>query len=306
MPAPFVVLLSTYNGEKYLAEQLDSLLAQDYTDILIHIRDDGSADSTRLILDRYAARYKNISVVRGDNLGVAQSFFQLLQNADETADYFAFCDQDDVWLPNKLSRAASALSDIDPKTPALYFSSYSIVDEHLNFLGNFPAPKRVGFKSALVENVATGCTVVLNRAARTLVLWRLPEHVIMHDWWCYAVVCSMNGIICFDDKPTVLYRQHSANITGTSATFFGKMRRHWLQFMSRDERVISLTDQARELQRCFGNQMPDENKRVLARFLASKQSVWRRLIYLFLNNDVSRQSLVENAILKINIALNRY
>ncbi len=304
MPAPFVVLLSTYNGEKYLAEQLDSLLAQDYTDILIHIRDDGSADSTRLILDRYAARYKNISVVRGDNLGVAQSFFQLLQNADETADYFAFCDQDDVWLPNKLSRAASALSEIDAQTPALYFSSFELVDEQLNHLGYPPPFRYIGFQNALVQNVATGCTVVLNRAGRALVLSRLPEHVIMHDWWSYLVMSAL-GKLVYDDAVTVKYRQHASNAVGYGSSPLHRFGKKIARFTSQNLPIFYAHRQAQELNRLYADALSQNDLKTLDSFIHSKQSFLSRIRYALLGN-VRRSSPLDTFLLKFLIILNRY
>ncbi len=304
MPETFAVLLSTYNGEKYLAEQLDSLLAQAYTNVVIHIRDDGSTDSTHLILDRYAARYENIKVVRGENLGVAQSFFRLLQTSDCNAKYFAFCDQDDVWLPQKLARAASALSDIDVQTPALYFSNFELVDEGLNHLGYPPPFRHIGFRNALVQNVATGCTVVLNRAARTLVLSRLPEHVIMHDWWSYLVI-SAQGKLVYDDAITVKYRQHAANAVGYGSSPLHRFRQKIARFASQDLPIFYAHRQAQELKRLYADALSTDDLKTLNLFIQSKRSFLSRLRYA-LSSNVKRSSYLEALLLKFLIIFNRY
>jgi glycosyltransferase involved in cell wall biosynthesis len=304
MPATFVVLLSTYNGEKYLAEQLDSLLAQDYADVRIEIRDDGSTDSTHLILDRYADRHKNINVVRGDNLGVAQSFFRLLDAAGDEPAYFAFCDQDDVWLANKLSRAASALSEIDAQTPALYFSNFELVDEQLNHLGYPPPFRYIGFQNALVQNVATGCTVVLNRAARALVLSRLPEHVIMHDWWSYLVISALGKLI-YDDTVTVKYRQHAANAVGYGSSPLHRFGKKIARFTSQNLPIFYAHRQARELSRLYADVLSSDDLKTLNLFIQSKRSFLSRLRYA-LSNNVKRSSYLEALLLKFLIIFNRY
>ena len=155
--------MATFNGEEYLNEQIESLLSQDYENFGILIRDDGSSDSTIRRLKHYE-KNKRIEVIFGENLGVTQCFFELMRESDPLADYFSFCDQDDVWLPNKLTLAVDKLQAIDPVIPAMYFSRLHVVDEQLNKIKLSFHPRRaIGIENAIVQNVATGCTIVLNK-----------------------------------------------------------------------------------------------------------------------------------------------
>src|SRR5437868_4338449 len=157
------VLLSTHEGERYLRPLLDSVLGQDHANLDILVRDDGSSDGTRATLDDYAAGGR-VSVVLGENIGVVRSFFELLRIASPEADYVALCDQDDVWLPDKMSRALGFLAGAASGTPLLYASRLQVVDERLSPIEMSPKPRRpLVLGNALVENLLPGCTMVLNR-----------------------------------------------------------------------------------------------------------------------------------------------
>jgi glycosyltransferase involved in cell wall biosynthesis len=142
------VLLSTYNGARFLREQLDSLLAQSYKDVFIDIRDDGSTDDTCRILQEYSGKHPNIHVVYGGNIGVIESFFILLREAGENHDFLAFCDQDDIWLPDKIHNAVNAMTGEDNRKPLLYCSRYEFVNEEMKPLGFSRIARRIGFVSA--------------------------------------------------------------------------------------------------------------------------------------------------------------
>ena len=144
-----------------------------------------------------------------NNIGVIASFFQLLMLASSEADYFAFCDQDDVWLPNKVSRAVSVLESIPQDIPLLYCSRVTIVDEKLNHLGLSKTLSRApSFENALVENIVTGCTAVINRKSRQLFLRRIPRKALMHDWWMYLVVAAFGEVVWDPQSKDVYKRQH--------------------------------------------------------------------------------------------------
>ena len=146
------IIMSTYNGEKYIQEQLDSLINQTYKNIEIYIRDDGSKDNTINIIKDYISKNDNISLVEGENIGFINSFFELLNMCDD-ADYYAYCDQDDVWMDDKISRAVSFLSNTDKDKPALYFSNSDYCDSNLNFLATAEKKKYYNFRNSLVECV---------------------------------------------------------------------------------------------------------------------------------------------------------
>ena len=206
------VLISTYNGQRYLQEQLDSLYAQRGVRLTILARDDGSTDRTPDILRENANANDCVKWYRGANLGPAESFLNLIFGAPD-ADYYAFCDQDDVWDDDKLICAVRMLDGIDRNRPALYHSNLRLVDKDLGYLGKahdkpLTEPARY---TALAEPVATGCTMVMNRAARELLCERLPDRCKMHDEWTYLVV-SLTGKVLYDFTPHISYRQHDDNV----------------------------------------------------------------------------------------------
>ena len=178
------ILLSTYNGTKYLKPLMESLLAQHYPHIEILVRDDGSNDGTVDLLQEYAAAHTNIKVMPGVSLGFVKSFFKLIELSSPTADYIALCDQDDVWLQGKVSRAVEFLSRYTRETPALYCSRLAVADENLRLLGYTKIPRKgLSFRNALVEcPQGLGCTIFFNQPSRRLLRDFAPR-VFSHDWW---------------------------------------------------------------------------------------------------------------------------
>ncbi len=202
---------------KYLRELLDSVWAQDYPDVTLSVRDDGSTDGTLALVERSLSDRANVTITAGANLGAGNSFLTLLRTASPSASYAAFCDQDDVWLPGKLSVAVSALEPFDG--PTLYCSAVNLVGEDLTYIRvHRRCVKRPSFENALVENIATGCTIVLNRPAIDLLASRVPKDFLMHDAWSYLVVAGC-GYVVYDPRPQVLYRLHRSNTIGVGQTF---------------------------------------------------------------------------------------
>ena len=160
------VLLSTHNGERYIATQLASILSQSHTDIRVVVRDDGSTDRTVALVQAIAADDPRVRLVAGSRLGWGGSFMALLASSGK-ARWLAFSDQDDVWLPDKLTRAVTALAPLDDDQPALYGSAMLHVTSELRSLSVTRPPRRMSFENALVQNVVAGCTMVFNRAARS-------------------------------------------------------------------------------------------------------------------------------------------
>jgi len=218
------ILLATYNGAHYLQEQLDSLLAQTYANWCLLIRDDGSTDATPTILAGYQKKFPSrIKIVPNDrvNLGASGNFAALL--AEAAADYLMFCDQDDVWHPDKIKRTLAEMRRLEKlhgiAIPMLVHTDLTVVDEALrsvaDSLWRLQHSDPIGGKELnrlLVQNVATGCTVMINRALRDLAL-PVPPEAVMHDWWL-ALVAAGFGEIGQVTMPTVFYRQHGANDVG--------------------------------------------------------------------------------------------
>ncbi len=216
-----VVLLSTYNGAAWLPEQLESLVAQEDVAWRLLWRDDGSSDGSVAVMEAFAATRPPGQCTRAaaaGALGVSDSYMALLreavgQRAETGAERVAFADQDDVWLPQKLHRAVEALHDA--AGPALYCSRQVLVDDDLRHIAlSAPIPVPPGLGPALTQNIATGCTVMLNRPAAALVAGSTAPETTLHDWWAYLVVAAAGGRVVADDEPTVLYRQHSSNVVG--------------------------------------------------------------------------------------------
>jgi glycosyltransferase involved in cell wall biosynthesis len=305
MVAEVSIVLSSFNGARYLREQMDSLLGQTYSNILIQVRDDGSSDKTAAILREYSLRHPNVQVTLGERLGVARSFFQLLKEAGGASEYFAFCDQDDVWYPKKTERAISRLSTVEPDMPALYCSRLEYVDSSLNHLGFSRIPTRgLSFGAAFVENSATGCTVVMNRAARDLVVRGLPEQCIMHDWWCYLVVAAF-GVVIFDEAPGLKYRLHAANDTGAAVSPGGDLARRARRFWRERRNAFRIHAQAQEFAVRYASGLANDKRDLLDRFLASNNSLAARIRYA-LKPGVHRQSRVDDLMLRALIVLGWY
>ena len=200
--------MSTYNGKDYLREQIDSILAQNCkekmgVDLKLFIRDDGSKDGTQKILDEYAEKYPDkISWYQGENIGVIKSFFELIEKSDVKAEYYAFSDQDDYWHKEKLSAGIEQIKSMtndDVKEPLLYCCSQLLVDENLKEIDNTMTrkEKRASFENAVVENIVTGCTIVMNKTLRDMAKAYPPKFTVMHDWWFY-LLASCYGKIYYD------------------------------------------------------------------------------------------------------------
>jgi glycosyltransferase involved in cell wall biosynthesis len=276
--ARVAVLLSTFDGGRWLAAQLDSLAAQEDVEIEVFARDDGSSDATREVLARYADRWPRLADLPADpNLGPATSFLTLLAAAPEGFDAYAFCDQDDVWLPHKLARAVETLAGAEE--PALYCSQVMCVDADLKPLGPAPVKDDPRFEHLLFENIAFGVTVVMNAAAQRLVSSRPPEQgVIMHDWWC-ALVVSAFGQVIYDPEPGVLYRQHGGNQIGQDVSRLAEVARQAQGLLRDPQRFWPAHAQAREFLRLWDGALTPQRRALVGAFVESKRSLGARLAY---------------------------
>ena len=297
------ILLSTYNGAKYLKPLMESLLAQDYPHIEILVRDDGSNDGTVDLLQQYAAANTNIKVVPSVNLGFVKSFFKLLELSSPTADYIALCDQDDVWLRDKVSRAVELLSRYPGEIPLLYCSRLAVVDENLKLLGYTDVPRKgLSFRNALVEcPPGLGATILLNQKARQL-LYDFPQEIYSHDWWIYLVLSCFGNII-YDEEPRILYRKHTSNVFGV---YFGLIDRWKVKiYRFKTGKFHLMLYQAMEFMRIYGSSLSEEYKSILERFIANRKRCWRDRILYALSCEIYHQSTLEHLILRVLIALNR-
>lgn len=220
------ILLATYNGEKYLSQQLDSILSQTYKDYHITIRDDGSSDNTMQIINNYISKFPLKITLLKDNLVCKTpclNFLTLMKNCK--SQYIALCDQDDVWKRNKLFLEYSKMKDLERingiNTPLLVHSDLSITDKnldikHKSFIKYKKLTRLSNINRLLTENNITGCTCLFNKALLEFAIY-MPKQIKIHDWWI-GLIASCFGETGFINKPLVLYRQHNQNVIGASNT----------------------------------------------------------------------------------------
>lgn len=221
------VLLATHNGAAYIEAQLASLARQVGVRPVLHWGDDGSTDDTVTRL-RAALTTQHLAARAYPLAGgsAAQSFLALVAQADSDAEYYAFCDQDDVWHADKLQRAVAALAAGERSQPALYCARTIYADAALTPCGESPLwPRAPGFCGALAQNIAAGNTIVMNRAAFNVLRTVADLPSPAHDWTAYLAVSALGGRIVFDPQPCLLYRQHGANVVGAGAGMGARWRR---------------------------------------------------------------------------------
>ena len=223
------ILLATLNGEQFLAEQLDSLQAQTITNWRLYVSDDGSSDGTKDIISRYQALWgeDKIQYRDGPQKGYAQNFLGLACDPDIKADYYAFCDQDDVWLPEKLRVAVEHIMRSSTADQVYAYSGRTAyTNEKLKPCGISPLfvfPRT--FRNALIQSIAGGNTVVFNQATKTLLEKAGMVPAQSHDWWLYQLVTGAGGVMYYDPTPYVMYRQHAGSIVGSNMSMPAKFRR---------------------------------------------------------------------------------
>ena len=258
-----IVLMSTYNGERYLQQQLDSLYAQTLKPDRIIVRDDGSTDQTMAILEANAREHKELSFSQGNNLGAGRSFWELIKTCED-ADYYALCDQDDVWLPEKLERAVEILEKQEDEV-SLYASRFTLTDENLNILPS-DVSKLYSFSDfphALLYHSAPGCTFVFNHKTREKILeYDIDnEYFIIHDAIIHKVA-ALFGKFILDEESYIYYRQHGHNEIGMTAdvfkTFFSRIR-HFMHGKIRNYR----SETARSLWNTYGQECDPEKAELL-------------------------------------------
>ena len=267
-----VVLLSTYNGERFLEEQLESIVAQKGVTPIIIVRDDGSTDNTCKILDKWqkknALRWYN-----GPNMGPARSFLNLLRDSDDE-DYYAFSDQDDYWLPEKLDVAISKLAPYKDE-PALYFCQTQLVDKNLKEIDSVVIDPLQTMGEALVYQFIGGCTMVMNHKLRNIINRYTPLYLSMHDVWIYEVAQAINAHIIFDRIPYILYRQHGDNVMGQTTSQVAHWKDRTSRVIRRDWHARSRL--AQEVYDGYHEIMTEDNIKILHDFIDGKKNLKKRL-----------------------------
>lgn len=269
-----VVLLSTWNGAEFLKDLLASISQQDFVGkTSVIVRDDGSSDETVEIIR--ANSDLDIYLIEGKNIGASNSFFHLLEVAKQTdGDYFALCDQDDIWLPHKVSRAVSTFIHDEP---AIYSSALQLVDENLREIQYYRHIGDKSFSTTLLRNFVTGCTCVLNRQFLDwMPLPENPERVAMHDWWI-ANVATIGAQIYYDDESHILYRQHSSNAVGLKTGLLALIHSFYTRALHprgsiRRQHILELKDSV-------GHILSRRQLSIIERFVHSIEGFSSRLLF---------------------------
>ena len=220
--------MATYNGYRYLAEQLDSIYLQKHSNWVVIASDDGSSDETMLILKEYQQRWPEgrLSIRQGPAQGYCQNFLSMACDSNVQADLYAFCDQDDVWMPDKLSVAVENITGNQDEFAYVYCGRTIYVDKSLKKIGCSPLfsfPRT--FRNALVQSIAGGNTMVFNQKVKGLLeKTGIVDHP-SHDWWVYQLVTGVGGIVFYDPIPHLLYRQHKSALVGANYSILAKLKR---------------------------------------------------------------------------------
>lgn len=223
------VLMSTYNGERFLSEQLQSIENQTYKNWRLVISDDGSSDGTLEIAKKFQQKWGNerLEIRQGPQQGFCSNFLSMVCDTNISADLYAFSDQDDIWMAEKLSRAIAYFTSVtDQSFPRVYCGRTQIVDEELNALGFSPLfslPR--SFRNAIVQSIAGGNTMVFNQVAKELLEQAGLQKAVSHDWWLYQMTTGAGGVVFYDPEPSLMYRQHAGSLIGSNTSFRSRIER---------------------------------------------------------------------------------
>ena len=223
------ILMCTYNGKAFLEAQLDSIQNQDYKNWTLYVNDDASKDTTRDILKAYQKKWgaKKLIIRRGPKKGFCQNFLQIINDKKINADLYFLSDQDDVWMPHKLSHTIKKLTKLDSLKPLLYCARTTYVSSDAKkILGESDLfLKPPSFRNAIVQSLAGGNTMAFNNPLKKIVSQFKEADIVSHDWWLYIVNELSGGKTLYDTESTILYRQHSGSLIGANTGFISKLRR---------------------------------------------------------------------------------
>ncbi|MBN2824256.1 MAG: glycosyltransferase family 2 protein [Campylobacterales bacterium] len=297
------ILLSTYNGEKYLQEQLDSIFNQSYKNFRVIVRDDGSSDNSLEIAKRF-----NVEILESkENFGAKLSFASLLEYALNSSNsrYFMFADQDDVWDVDKIQKSITKIKELEKvqskPVPLLIHSDLRVVDEQLKIIDNSfwhyskIDPKKNSFNRLLVQNTVTGCTMLINRELANLSLPISPQ-AIMHDWWI-ALAAAQFGKIVPLYEATINYRQHDFNDTGAK----GFTISYIVEKMFSNDSLFKYQEQARAFLEHYNYKLSDSTQTLLDSFYRLDQvSYFKRVSYM-VSSKLLMQGLLRNISLLLKV-----
>lgn len=292
-----MVLMSTYNGEKYIKNQIDSILKQRGCLVELIIRDDGSTDKTPEIINEY----KDLGLVKtideNINLRPAKSFLRLLERAPK-CNYYAFADQDDVWDDDKLISAIQRLKN--EMKPAMYCSNARVVDKNMNYSGInvYKNDKYVNFESVIINGNFMGCTMVINNYLRDKIMnVKEAKYYLMHDYFISAFCALIDGKIIYDSIPHMNYRIHSNNTVGVSTNIFGKIKKKIKHtFMKKEPKILMQCTEMLKITSC-GSKENRDFINLVSNYNKGLKSKWK----LINNKKIKYENLIKKIETIINV-----
>lgn len=300
------ILLCSYQGAAHLADQLDSIARQTVEDWSVRVSDDGSTDDTLVILERYRSRWGSdrLEIARGPSNGFAANFRSLTSRAEIDAEFFAWADQDDIWEPEKLQRALAWLQSLPADVPALYGTRTVLTDAADQPIGMSPLFTRPpSFANALVQCIAGCNTMVFNRAARELFVQASSQGAaVAPDWLLYLLVSGCGGRVHYDPWPSVRYRQHGQNLSGSNLSLRGRWQRARL-LMAGEFR--GWVDANLERLAVVRHLMPAQNLAVLDEFAQARQRRLPGRLIGFWRAGIHRQTALGNVGLAVAALFNK-
>lgn len=301
------ILLCTYQGQKFIQEQLDSFVCQTFKNWKLYISDDHSIDKTLDIIKQFRIKTNDRHItLAGPQNGFAANFFSLTEHPDIKEDFYAWSDQDDIWENHKIMRAVKWLETQPKNRPAVFCSRTCLVDQHNKILGYSPLfEKPKAFKNALVQNVGGGNTMVFNQKARSLFLKAKPDKnsvIISHDWLMYQIVTACGGEVFYDDEPLVRYRQHDANLIGQNNSWMARYKRFKMMLAGR---FRYWNDQNIKALKALKYDMTPSNYKIFQNWIKLRQSSLIKRLYLLRKSGIYRQTFLENITLYIAVFLGK-
>nr|BFD40942.1 glycosyltransferase family 2 protein [Pseudomonas sp. FFPRI_1] len=304
--AKVAILMCTYNGASFLAEQVNSFERQTHRNWQLYVSDDGSQDKTLDFLQALRKEWQSgqLQILKGPQKGFSANFLFLTCHADISADFYAWSDQDDIWKEEKLQKALAWLYTVPSHIPAVYCGRTKLISKFgvpCGYSPKFGFPPH--FSNALVQNIGGGNTMVFNQAARSL-LQQAGDDVVVpsHDWWVYQLVSGVGGSVYYDPEPTILYRQHDSNLVGSNASFSARFRRVYVLLKGG---FCAWNGQNIQALETLEHRLTSESRYILACFKAARKQRLLQRFFLVRQAGLHRQTLFGNFGLIVAILLNK-
>ncbi len=288
------IIMSTYNGEPFIRQQLDSILNQTYKNIELVVRDDGSKDKTVEIIKEYQEKYENIKFFQGENLGFVKSFFELLKLTE--ADYYSYADQDDIWIENKIELAVNSLNKLDEEKPNMAFGNSDYYDENMNFISSGEKNKEYSFLKSLFACVGQGMTMTVNKKTRDMIIEKMPNTCFFHDWWTY-ILCIGLGNVAYSNVTTVKYRRRKENATSEGQGYIRLLIWRIKNLLFKNG-MKDIKQQMFNFKELYYEELSEENKKIIDLFSNKKYNFFVALKKAFYPKRI-RKSLVDDLALRI-------